>query len=314
MKKLQILMSTYNGGKYLAEQLDSLIGQTVMQSGMVDLSILVRDDGSGDSTTDILRDYAKQYEQVRYVAEANCGVIESFFRLVDMADEDADYLAFCDQDDVWMPEKMERALEKICETEDEKGAELPVLYCGRPLLTDAELNPIDTVLYTGEVRPGFGNAILENIVYGCTSVVNRGMIRLLRMGHPAFTVMHDRWFYLLASCFGEVIFDPESYICYRQHEVNTVGVKKNYYQEFRERLSKFKKTKHEISRQAQAFLDFVDENALDMDPEKRKWLEEVSAMPGSMQSRIHAMKNKHLYRQRGGDNAVFRVLMLLGHL
>ena len=314
MKKLQILMSTYNGEKYLSEQIDSLLNQTVMQRGEIELSILVRDDGSRDSTTEILRDYAQRYEQVRYVAEKNCGVIESFFRLVDLSDEDADYLAFCDQDDVWMPEKMECAVKKIAGIEDKKGTDLPVLYCGRPLLTDAELNPIDTVLYTGEVRPDFGNAVLENIVYGCTSVVNRGMIRLLRMGHPAFTVMHDRWFYLLASCFGEVIFDPESYICYRQHEVNTVGVKKNYYQEFRERLSKFKKTRHEISRQAQAFLDFVDENALDMDPEKRKWLEEVSAMPESLQSRIHVMKNKHLYRQRGGDNAVFRVLMLLGHL
>lgn len=314
MKKLQILMSTYNGERYLSEQLDSLLSQTLTKNNNYMVTILVRDDGSSDGTCDILNKYADEYEEIRYVKGENKGVIESFFSLVDLSDFDADYLAFCDQDDVWMPEKIERAVEKIEAEEKKSGEDKPILYCGRPLLTDANLNPIETVLYTGKVRASFGNALLENVVYGCTSMANRGLINLLRMGHPEFTIMHDRWCYLMASCFGKVIFDENSYICYRQHGVNTVGVKKNRYREFRERLSKFKKTKHEISRQAQSFLAFCEKNKLLIPEQKKTWLLDVAKMPKSVKARIKVMKNPNLYRLRAGDQAVFKILILIGHL
>ncbi len=250
--KLQILMSTYNGEKYLTEQMDSLLAQTLWEKEGWEVDILVRDDGSQDRTCEILQEYVKKDARIRYMQQTNAGVIESFFTLIDLSAKDADYLAFSDQDDVWMPEKMERAIDKLATRDGDK----PLLYCGRPLLTDENLNPIDTVWSQETLRPSFGNALVENICTGCTSVINRRLADLLRLTHPSFTIMHDRWFYLVASCFGEVIYDTEAFIYYRQHGANTVGMKKNHWQEFCERLKKYRGKRHIISRQTKAFYDF----------------------------------------------------------
>ena len=115
--KLQILMSTYNGEKYLDAQLDSLLAQTLCEKEGWEVEILVRDDGSKDRTCEILQAYADKDTRIRYIKEENTGVIESFFRLLDNSAKDADYLAFCDQDDVWMPEKMERAVTLLSQAE-----------------------------------------------------------------------------------------------------------------------------------------------------------------------------------------------------
>ena len=121
METVQVLMSTYNGEKYIREQLNSIINQTYPS-----IKILVRDDGSSDGTIEILEEYAAKYDNMAYYAGKNLGVIQSFLQLLKDSDDSSAYYAFSDQDDVWLPEKIEKAVEMI---ENNKEVEQPILYC-----------------------------------------------------------------------------------------------------------------------------------------------------------------------------------------
>lgn len=113
MKTLQILMSTYNGAKYIREQMDSLLEQDCEAKGTASFCIIVRDDGSSDGTQDILEEYAGRYpEKISWYQGENHGVIRSFFELLQKSGA-SDYYAFCDQDDYWMPDKMSHAVETL---------------------------------------------------------------------------------------------------------------------------------------------------------------------------------------------------------
>lgn len=328
---IQILMSTYNGEKYLTEQLDSLLSQTIVEKEGWEMEILIRDDGSEDKTCDILQRYAKKDSRIRYFACENKGVIQSFFDLIDMSEKNADYLAFCDQDDVWMPQKLERAVKKLTErgkaaiadkpfaiagkpfaNADKPAADMPLLYCGCPLLTDSSLNPIDTVWLSGNLRPSFGNALVENICAGCTCVINRALADLLRLGRPSYTTMHDRWFYLVASCFGEVIYDTKAQIYYRQHGGNAVGMKKNHFQELAQRMQSYRKKRGSNRRQAQAFLDFCTEHDLAIPKSHKPLVMDMANMKKYPKARWRLLKNKAIYRQRKEDDLAFKLLILLG--
>ena len=122
-------MSTYNGEKYIRMQLDSILGQTYEN-----LCLLIRDDGSTDRTVSILEEYAKRDNRITYYTGKNIGVIQSFLELLRNSSEEAGYYAFADQDDVWLPEKIGRAVEKI------EAVQEPALYCSETYLTDEELN------------------------------------------------------------------------------------------------------------------------------------------------------------------------------
>ena len=318
MKKLQILMSTYNGKAYLREQLDSVLQQDCKQKGLVKLQLLVRDDGSKDGTQKILQEYAVRYPQeVRWYQGENCGVIQSFFELMKKT-EKADFYAFSDQDDFWMPDKMSSAIQII----EKYGKTRPFLYCCRPKLVDAELNAITSAMKRPAMRPSFGNALLENIVTGCTAVMNEELRALVAVRFPQFTVMHDRWFYLAASCFGRVYYDETPHICYRQHGGNLVGVNSGRWKEFYGRLRLFWGKRHDISRQAEEFIKIF--GAL---PEREdlkeyrgdaksasclKLAKELVEGRKGFSKRLRLVKGKRLFRQRSMDDFIFRMLILLG--
>ena len=147
--------------------------------------------------------------------------------------EQFDYIAFCDQDDYWLPEKLNRATRvlNLFSSREKAGQgeppgiddELPLLYCGKPQLTDKELSPIGEDMKRN-IRPGFANALVENIVTGCTTVLNRSMYEMILKFLPEYCIMHDWWMYLVASCFGRVLYDETPMIYYRQHENNVMGI------------------------------------------------------------------------------------------
>ena len=127
--KVQVLMSTYNGERFLREQMESLLQQTYEN-----LEILIRDDGSKDGTCEILKEYGERYSNIKVYYESNVGVIKSFFELLKKSE--AAYIAFCDQDDVWLAEKIERAVEIL------KNQQAPALYCSNKILTDESLTSL----------------------------------------------------------------------------------------------------------------------------------------------------------------------------
>jgi glycosyltransferase involved in cell wall biosynthesis len=207
---VEVLMSTYNGERYVEAQVSSVLAQTHKS-----LRLHVRDDGSQDGTLFRLR----AMDDPRLVVEegANLGLPDAFFALVDAAGDDADFWALADQDDFWLPDKLARAVTRLA---DVAG---PALYCARVSVVDGRLQP----LYLHELPwrgPSFANALVQNIALGCTIVINREARDLLRGRWPRECVMHDAWMYLVVAGCGTVLYDHEPVVLYRQHGGNSVGM------------------------------------------------------------------------------------------
>lgn len=300
MKKVQILLSSYNGEKYIEEQLDSLLGQDYGN-----FSILIRDDGSSDSTREIIKRYAATQKQISYYTGENIGVINSFFDLVLHADPQADYYAFSDQDDVWLKDKVSQAVSMLENMDSNK----PLLYCGRTTAVKEDLTDIRSSIKPYRVRPDFSNALVENICTGCTSLFNQQLLDLVQNNIPRFTVMHDWWLYLIASVYGEVCYDEKSYILYRQHGENEIGTKTTYYDEFIKRCKNFRKNRGNISRQAEEF-----KRLFDLGQEKSRLLHYVINARKDIRSRLKIIFSNQVYRQRKIDNFIFKILFLLGRV
>lgn len=293
-KKVQILLSAYNGKKYLREQIDSLRNQT-----WSNLEILIRDDGSTDGTEEILREYEKQYSNIRVFAGKNIGLVQSFFELLELSD--ADYIAFCDQDDVWMEEKIEQAVLAI------GGMEMPVLYCGNKILVDSNLKEIG-ISDSENMKPGFGNAVVENIATGCTMVLNRKLVEIIKKRIPKKAILHDWWCYLVASYYGKVIYDKTPYIYYRQHGGNQVGGSAGFVQETKAKLNYLKKSKGKLKAQLMEFHKIYYGN--------RKKDELICAVLNAekFSGRISVIFNSKIYRQKKMDNFIVKGLFLTNNM
>jgi len=211
-----ILLSTYNGERFLREQLDSFKAQS-----LADWRLLWRDDGSSDNTVAIMREFTAEMGPARCVESAgsgpHCGAAPSFMRLLAEA-ADEPLVAFADQDDVWLPDKLLRAAAQI----NAAGA-APALYCARQFLVDENLRG-HKLSARHSNQPGFPACLTQNIANGNTVVMNRAAARLVvAMPSPEGTV-HDWWSYIVVSaCGGSIIFDPQPQILYRLHKSNLIG-------------------------------------------------------------------------------------------
>ena len=232
MYKVAVLMSTYNGEKYLREQIESILAQKD-----IDLKLYIRDDGSSDSTIQIVREYLCKTDKITLNIGANVGVGNSFMQLVYDCPDDYDYYAFADQDDVWLPEKIIRAINKIAENKT------PVLYCSNQIVVDKNLNKIG-MRHIQLPDISYQQIMCQNKITGCTMVWNRALQELLadKYRRPSTALLknriHDVWVAMVSSVIGEIIYDNEGYILYRQHESNVVGVRKtNIFKQWTEKIN-----------------------------------------------------------------------------
>lgn len=212
MRSITVLMSTYNGEKYIEEQIHSLLTQK-----NVKLAILVRDDGSTDSTKDILKKYEND-GVLKWYAGENLKPAYSFLDLINKAPE-SEYYAFCDQDDVWNDDKLECAVEVL---DSYENAEIPRLYCANYQLVDAELKELPDNGHVSTTT--FDAALVSSCCTGCTVVFNRALLNILRMGTPEVIVMHDDWVHKVCLAVGgTVYYDKARVLKYRQHGNNADG-------------------------------------------------------------------------------------------
>lgn len=293
-EKVQILLSAYQGEQFLEEQLDSLLKQSWRN-----LEILIRDDGSTDGTRKILEDYSEKYEHIKYFPGKNIGVTKSFFELLKKSD--AEYVAFCDQDDVWLEHKVEAAVRKLAK---EAG---PALYCGNKILVDHTLAPLKKQ-NRHNLKPGFGNAAVECICTGCTAVMNRKLADILTARLPEYAILHDWWTYLAASYVGKVIFDSHPYILYRQHGGNVVGAKGGFWGEVQSKAAYLKKSRGKLKRQLSEFARLYQG-----DREKDRLVQQILAaekFPG----RLRILWNRNMYRQNALDEVIMRILFLINRM
>ncbi|MDT2459462.1 glycosyltransferase [Enterococcus avium] len=210
MEKVVILMSTYNGEKYLEEQLESLFLQEE-----VEISILVRDDGSSDNTVKILNKYQAEGRLSWYTGN-NLKSARSFLNLIQKAPK-SNYYAFCDQDDVWNSDKLKRAIHQL-----ERVTNTPKLYCSNYQLVDKNLNHLTDNGHVSTVS--FKAALVASNCTGCTVVFDSTLLKLIRKQTPEHLVMHDDWAHKVCLAVGgTVIYDENKSLLYRQHEKNVDG-------------------------------------------------------------------------------------------
>lgn len=212
-----ILLGTHNGQRFLAEQLSSIARQV-----HEDWRIFASDDGSQDATRDILAKAVAQLgeSRVRISTGPGCGFARNFLALVCDSSIKGDFYAYCDQDDVWEPEKLDRAVAWLGAVSEDT----PALYCSRTRLVD-EFNRDAGFSPLFHRAPGFANALMQNIAGGNTMVFNDAARKLLlQAGSEVDVVSHDWWTYLVVTaCGGRVFYDSHPTVRYRQHATNIVG-------------------------------------------------------------------------------------------
>ncbi|ODP26858.1 hypothetical protein PTI45_03781 [Paenibacillus nuruki] len=310
--KMQVLLSTYNGALYIAEQLDSILQQEI------ELNILIRDDGSKDNTLNILQQYREKYPKNIHVIEgSNVGVIASFWQLMKAADPQVNYFCFCDQDDVWMPDKANRALEQLTMIENTNES-IPAMIFTATQLTDSELNPTAIWPSMPEKAPSFYNGLIQNIAVGATTAFNQQARVLLLDTHSpvdqSLILMHDWWMYITISCFGNIHFDPEPSIYYRQHDGNVVGGESTKLQKIKKKWNSFRKHKDKklLVQQAKEFKRVYGDQITD--PQMKQQLEAFIAPRSTLMQRIQYLRQCQLYRQSRTEQWLFRFLILVGYI
>ncbi len=299
--QVTVLMSTYNGSQFLQQQLNSLYAQTYPN-----VKILVRDDGSTDTTHELLaveclRGAIEQLEE-----HNNLGATGSFFTLLrHAAQTKTAYVAFCDQDDVWQANKIERAVSALSPLSD-----CPALYCSRLEIVDEQLQSLQLSVTPRKI--GFGNALVENIAVGCTMVLNRKAIDLLcQQTLPSQVYVHDWWCYLVISCFGEVIFDDNALIKYRQHDGNIIGAATNPIGVLKRKLNRLLNGRLWISEQAVVFLELFTNR---LPPAQYELLALLIKAKSSGWYRLRLALSTSVWRQKWMDNLILRLVILMNRI
>ena len=217
MNSVAVLLSTYNGEKYLREQINSILEQEG-----VNLDLYIRDDGSSDNTVNIIKEYTLSHKNVTGYKGSNLGVGNSFMGLLYRVPKQYDYYAFSDQDDYWLPNKLQKAVERICKNDE------PVLYASNQTVVDQDMKETGK-RYISDPSIDYRQIVSSNMISGCTMVWNAQLCELLSEDNrkPGKELLecriHDVWVALAAAVIGTIVYDPKSYILYRQHKDNVVG-------------------------------------------------------------------------------------------
>ncbi|WP_052248428.1 glycosyltransferase family 2 protein [Chryseobacterium taiwanense] len=218
MKTLAILLSTYNGEKYLKEQIDSILQQSFSH-----FDIYIRDDGSTDCTIDIIQEYINGYSNIHFFKGANLGAALSFMDLLKKVN--SDYYMFCDQDDVWLQNKIEKSISRIVQIET-KGE--PALVFSDAKIVDEKLNLVNNSFWN--YNKTFPEILLSNPKFisvfncspGCTMIFNNELKKHLT-DYDEDMLMHDWYIMIKALQKGVVSYINTSLMLYRQHSNNTIG-------------------------------------------------------------------------------------------
>lgn len=293
---VDVLLSTYNGTKYLPELLDSVWAQDYP-----DVSLSIRDDGSTDGATPALvEELLAGRTKASLAAGPNLGAGNSFLTLLGSVKSDASYAAFCDQDDVWLPDKLSVAVKAL------EPFEGPALYCAAVRLVGEDLS--DIRVHRRCVRgPSFENALVENIATGCTIVLNRPAIDLLTSRFPKDFLMHDAWCYLVVAGCGYVVYDPQPRVLYRLHRSNTIGVGRTLWAEWAGRLRRQVAEGHHrvLTRQAEEMRRLY---GYDLRPIAGRALEEFLRAQSPLTRRLGYALKGAAHRQHRLDDVIYRSL------
>ena len=257
-ESIAILLATYNGEKYLTAQLDSLLAQTY-----TDWVCYIHDDGSKDSTADVISSYCTRYpDKFISISGAPTGGSGSNFMYL-LSQVVAPYYMMCDQDDVWLNFKVKKSYDTIKSLESYYGDMSPILCYSEVEVVDDELREICPTLSKFQQvdlhKNEFGRIMIQNVVTGCTTIFNRELVKkALKVKHKENIIMHDWWLALIARKFGTLQPMDEVTMLYRQHGDNQVGAKNaGSFQYYIDKLFTNGSVKYELERTRKQALEFA---------------------------------------------------------
>ncbi|RAK12625.1 rhamnosyltransferase [Halanaerobium saccharolyticum] len=252
MSEINILMATYNGEKYISEQIDSIINQTYNN-----WELLIRDDNSTDKTKNIIKNYAKRDERIRVLEDdlGNVGVAKNFEILLKQSN--LDYIMFSDQDDVWMKNKIEILFERIKKCEAKYSDEIPLLVHSDSYITDEHLYVVeDNFIGEKGMNKGLNNIIFSPLVQGSSMMINSNLKRYI-LPFPKNINIHDHYISIVNEIVGKRLYINKPLMYYRQHSSNEIGVNKNYLN----KLKKVLKSDFELTtKKTRKMMDFIYNN------------------------------------------------------
>lgn len=287
--RIKVLLSTYNGARFLRQQMDSIISQE-----KVELEILIWDDGSSDETLDIIEDFMKIHKNIFLLQSSRVGLPFSYLEILKRIEPDS-LLAFSDQDDIWQPRHLKMLSDNL-------KKEFPHVIFSNRIYADEKLNvigksPIPTKALLWK------NALVENVVFGNTMMINAEMHKLLLQYEILHPYMHDSYAYLIGSIFGKVQFLENSTVKYRIHGDNALGIKNRNFSTILDSMRKF----------IQQDREFFEKAKTDLDPDIKFQIEnflKFLKMP-----RIRRIVNyryiQHIYRMNALHNFLLHAILLL---
>lgn len=298
MQKVAVILSTYNGEKYLEEQIDSILGQTYKN-----LDLIIRDDGSKDKTISIIKKYLKNNKNIKLVEGENLGFIKSFYKLLE-DNEDYDYYAFADQDDIWENEKIEYLINEMKNENNEK-----------PNLVFSDFDYYDENLNFLKQGPRnrmfcFENSLVECVSPGMTMMINKTARNILIANQSSNSLFHDWWCYMICSAFGNVKYVKKSLVKYRRLNKSVTAEGNGFFALFKWRIKQLvfqggmKKIKLQI-------LDYKKMFYEDIDEKYKKILDLFSDEYNFKKSVKKAFYLKR-FRRKIIDEILVRILFLIG--
>ena len=303
-----ILLSTYNGAPYLRAQLDSLLTQT-----HVDWVLYWRDDGSVDATVAIMEQFATIIGANRCVritkpvgrlwpAASFVAVLRAAMPLLG----EADAIAFADQDDFWLSDKLSRGITKLAAAD----TKAPALYCARLVVVDATLQRLGETTISS-CKSGFPASLTQNIAAGCTIMLNQRAAALVASHSPPSASPHDWWCYLLVTAVGgQLLIDDAAVALYRQHEGNVIGIS----------LSRIRRAVAAVRRGPGVFMNVLRQHvaALAARPDllcesaRPAVMELQRALHGSFWQKLVALRLPGFHRQNWLETWLFRLWFIIG--
>ena len=277
---ISILMATYNGQAFIAEQIESILNQSCQS-----YVLYINDDASTDDTFDIVKRFAAEFPD-KIIATKNSvnsgnakhNFIDMMIRIKD------DYVMLCDQDDIWLPDKIRITFDRIQELESEFGTDAPILVHTDLRVVSQDIDCIISLSFREAMNSDFSRTklrdqIVQNTLTGCTVMYNRSMASLI-IKKPNFMVMHDWWLMLIASAFGRIDSLNKQTVLYRQHDKNSIGAYDTRTLSYKlnklRRYEDIKRALAETYLQSQSLLDMYRDK---LDAEQVKLLETYCQIP-----------------------------------
>lgn len=298
---ITVLLSTYNSERYLRDQIES-----ILQQRDVEVSLIARDDGSKDSTINILNRYQSEGKLQWYSDGFNLKPARAFMRLLKDTNADSEYFAFSDHDDVWLDDKLKTAEMALSTFPTEE----PALYFCQTKLVDANLQPFKKQII---IRPycTLGESLINHFIGGCTMVFNKALRDIVMQYEPEYLNMHDIWIYLIAQAVGgHIVFDPVPHILYRQHGHNEIGQGYNLWRGFKRHYKRLILDKEHVR---QKMAKEVLQGYRDLIPDKNRLLiEKVANYDISFSKRISALTDSRLDCHNRRTFFLSKIAFLLG--